>query len=458
MCGLAGFIRLSNERDPPAGVMDTFTNLFMTSQLRGFHSSGVAIQWKQKPKKKKRATLTGWVSHKALLSPFDILRRATYEMEKKGETRDATHDDIYPIAMLGHSRHATMGSVTAKNAHPFAFFNNRFIGTHNGTIHNADRVYRELVRDVAPLEGTKPASKDYGAKDCPASDSETVFYCIYRWGIDKVYPLIEGAWALVWYDQETGEINFVRNHARNLFFYWTPRWDSVFWSSEQMMIEFACRREMEEYEKEQCRMFTPHVLYTIDTTKSRMIPYQAKHFTWSKERSLNHHRYTPVVNKYKYPGASHLVDAPFTEEEIEKADAYWLKRQAERRRARSDTALPDVIHVGEKPGALFPRRGTNTVPNKFLQHSVEFTVDVKPTVQDRPSEEETNCLWCHKEIEHDDVTVIVPEEDRDGGGEVCSHCASNQSDVEGLIEMYPQLINNTEWQLIWWSLTDKKEA
>lgn len=123
-------------------------------------------------------------------------------------------------AFIGHNRLATKGKVNGSNAHPFEC--GSIIGAHNGTL------------DVPSfLELKKLAGQDYDV------DSEAVFACIAKVGIEETIKHMTGAWALVWYDADEDAMFFLRNKERPLWYAFEVGFKKMYWASEWEMIKAA---------------------------------------------------------------------------------------------------------------------------------------------------------------------------------------------------------------------------
>jgi predicted glutamine amidotransferase len=190
MCGLVGMAgNLDHSSKKALNAMLTL------SSLRGMHSTGVLFV-------KGKDNNTEVV--KQVGPPADLMDTRTYE---KLSSYDAT-------ILAGHTRHATVGNVSRVTAHPFEFSN--LIGMHNGT-----------------LQGWRGYLNDDEFFDV---DSECIYHNINELGVDAVIPSLRGAWALVWYDKETGQLNFLRNKERSLWYCFNEDKDRIFWASEYWML------------------------------------------------------------------------------------------------------------------------------------------------------------------------------------------------------------------------------
>jgi glucosamine 6-phosphate synthetase-like amidotransferase/phosphosugar isomerase protein len=108
---------------------------------------------------------------------------------KKAEPADKFVKRIKSIhhITIGHTRYATTGAITAKNAHPFN--SGDITGAHNGIVSN------HLTID-AKVE----------------VDSEVIFKLIDQVGFEKAFKKLSGSFAIVWHDTKLPDsINLVRS-------------------------------------------------------------------------------------------------------------------------------------------------------------------------------------------------------------------------------------------------------
>lgn len=210
MCGLVGI----------AGDLhfaDEFImkRLLLADYFRGPDSTGLA------------AIRTNGEAHVAKLSsnPIDLFGMTKFNSALNGNQSRA---------FIGHNRAATRGAVNSLNAHPFHF--KHIVGAHNGTLD------KESVK----------ALEDKLGMEYPV-DSMALFASIAEFGIDKTIKMCyegktsqDGAWALVWFDQNEGTINFLRNKHRPLYFAYIDAmketelgFKRLVWASEWWMIREA---------------------------------------------------------------------------------------------------------------------------------------------------------------------------------------------------------------------------
>ena len=121
--------------------------------------------------------------------------------------------------IIGHNRYATAGKINAINAHPFQV--GSLYGVHNGTLDN-----QSLLDD----------SRDFEV------DSENIYHHMEKNGLADTVSKLDGAYALVWYDESDKTINFVRNDERTLYYCLSEDKKSIFWASEGWMIQAAAAK------------------------------------------------------------------------------------------------------------------------------------------------------------------------------------------------------------------------
>lgn len=208
MCGLVGIAGNLFKPD-----VDIFNELLVADTFRGHHSTGVAAvpadkQWAPTILK---STVPGW------------------ELVENDRRYDSTVS-VSSHILMGHNRHATVGQVTKRNAHPF-WVHDFIVGMHNGTLTNKNKL------------------ADHGKF---GTDSEAALSSFATLGAIETLQLIEGAWAFVWFDYKKRTLNFTRNSQRPLSIVRSKKNDKLAWASEADMLRWILgrdRRKLDEWEE-----------------------------------------------------------------------------------------------------------------------------------------------------------------------------------------------------------------
>ena len=200
MCGIVGIfsptLLIQSE-------IDLFKGLLAADIIRGAHATGVI----------KVNTMTNSVAmHKRADDAYDFLANP--------DTKAFLDTDKGNI-LIGHNRYATMGDkADHNNAHPFQ--EGPITMVHNGG---------QSTWSLDLLEGYKEL----------AVDSHMVARTIATHGIKKaVTEHLDGAFTLVWYNNEEKTLNFIRNAERPL---WLAKYNgNLVWASEKGMLDLFLNR------------------------------------------------------------------------------------------------------------------------------------------------------------------------------------------------------------------------
>jgi hypothetical protein len=172
MCGIVGVI--SKHGTLSYYVKDLFTNMVRMDSVRGEDSTGVFGVSSSGLVDMMKGDTDGWK-----FTNSDAYDKFAKRIDKN-----------YKI-VIGHNRAATRGNVTPDNAHPFQ--EKHIMLVHNGTLRST--------------KGLKTTEVDSHAIAHALADHDPV----------QALAMLDGAYALVWYDASDKTLNLARNMERPLF-------------------------------------------------------------------------------------------------------------------------------------------------------------------------------------------------------------------------------------------------
>lgn len=220
MCGLVG-IYSSNMF---ARHKDVLATLLYLDTFRGKDSTGVAA-----------------IRHNADTA---IIKSTVPGYEFIEGPKLEQHLRFNDFCWIGHNRFGTIGRNIKMNAHPFDICDEDgsciLVGAHNGTLKN-----KHILVDNAKF----------------GTDSEAMFNQIAQTSIEETIPLLDGAWAISYYDHVKEELRFIRNKERSLFYAYEEGKKTMIWASEMWMIRVACARHNVKLEDDKVYTFTEDTLY-----------------------------------------------------------------------------------------------------------------------------------------------------------------------------------------------------
>lgn len=195
------------------GEINCIMQLGVMSQLRGVDSTGLVVVGREGNTKKLRNNIELQVCKDTEPAGFYLYSKDVSETLKKVSIVSG---------VIGHCRAATVGNVTAENAHPFTC--EHITGVHNGTL-------------MGPLETE--------AKKLGITDSEVLYQTMAEYGLQYTLDKcgFNSAYALVWVDRQHNTINFLRNNKRSLYMMYNKGHTTLLWASEKGMLNLLRERE-----------------------------------------------------------------------------------------------------------------------------------------------------------------------------------------------------------------------
>ncbi len=202
MCGIIGVASSEGFKEFAKRRNFFFDGLYADA-LRGMHSTGVlAVPTKYEDE---------IIIHKKAMPSYDFL-----------ETRSADNIikdiDKYKY-VVGHNRHATKGGISSRMAHPFNHGDISLV--HNGTLN---------TQYYLPKGSTF------------TSDSEAITYAINEQGSEETIKELDGAFALVWHNNNSDTLHMVRNDERPLSFGFVKGVNTMLFASEKRMLDWIALR------------------------------------------------------------------------------------------------------------------------------------------------------------------------------------------------------------------------
>lgn len=360
MCGLLGILGPGIIRDDLKMMRD----LAHVSGLRGMDSTGIL-----------QGTVNKW--RKELFvdkSTFDVAYWLYHHQQnEKGNKRILT--DVSANMILMHVRAATLGSITKENAHPFVIGSEEkgLIGFHNGTL--LDSKYR---------------------KDKDKTDSEQLYVDINERGLRTVIENMDkgSAFALVYYDRNTGEVTIIRNQMRSLYMAVNTKRSVLYYASERWMLEGCAERN--QIPIGDILYFEPMRSYTFrpDEVITKEVPdWRSEKFSFKVE--------PPVAAPANVQSPAARVKTRVKVEEgkvvVENADNI-LSFRNKTTDLKSKTAEPIIVG---KPNTADKRLNPNKIEHK-------------------------NCKYCNKDLDLYEQFIAK----RDGAAFVCAGCDTRMQEIK----------------------------
>lgn len=255
MCGIVGVIA---KQKMGLNNFDTkiFEQMLIVDQVRGTDGTGMFFNNKRNAKS------------------ISVLKGACDSTKFTSDKQfDTSMGIVYKEAnfVIGHNRASTKGSSIVKNTHPFRERHITLI--HNGTLNT----HKELNKEVEV-------------------DSHAICHSIAEIGHIETLKKIDGAFALVWFNAQDGNLYMCRNYQRPLSIIETST--SYIIASEPKMAEWIIDRNNTKVVKViNVKPYELHKFHISDmsTYTTETVEYKP----WVQQKKWNN--YTPPKKEYTQP-------------------------------------------------------------------------------------------------------------------------------------------------------------
>ena len=262
MCGIVGLITKATNGFAVKEI-EVITQMLHSDQVRG--SDGTGVFYNTKANKGMVKTL------KDAVPACDFIRTTAYSKATDTFLKDSNF-------VIGHNRSATKGKIDAECTHPFKEKHITLI--HNGTLNTQKELH-----------------------DTVEVDSHAICHSIAEIGAEETIKLLDGAFALVWWNAIDKTLNICRNSLRPLFIIETK--DNHIITSELELGEWMCNRHhytiVSKKAIEVKKIYTFHIkdmkTYTtkdIEFKKIEWLPLTTS--AWKDQNTYNDYTYE---NGYK---------------------------------------------------------------------------------------------------------------------------------------------------------------
>lgn len=304
MCGLVGVIT-KTKNGFNAKENDAFAQLLYADQLRGIDGTGIFYNSNKKTKNTIRTLKAPYKSSIFLASKeFDDARKVMFQ-----ESSFA----------IGHNRAATRGEKTHANTHPFR--EKHITLVHNGTLSSHKELHDDKEVEV---------------------DSHAICHSIANIGAKETLKKIDGAFALIWYDQTEKTLNFCRNWQRPLFII-ESEWCFILVSELELGLWIAKRNDLKVVKQEEVAVKKLYKFALDDTSK----------FT---TEDVDYYTYVSQASNHTWKGS--------WEGSYEYEDAYYKNYDKEKTvHNKKDFAFGELVRF--KPSPILRTAGTGQV--KYME-------------------------------------------------------------------------------------------
>ena len=260
MCGIFGFTkpRGSMSDEQMRLLRKSLTHIAKEASVRGEDSTGLAL-----------VGASGTNIYKTLTSSRKAIRTKAWS-----EILECINDDITTV--IGHTRYATTGTVTVRNAHPFKY--KHIVGAHNGMIYNWNKID--------------------GYDDSMEVDSEVIFSRLSKKQYKTALEGLSGYFALSWVDENPHDLYLSRDEDGPIQVAYWKKAKVLFWASTKDILKSGLDKSglnLKSWSLKSDKIYQYHTQafnnkLTFDT-QSLDLQKSYKKFSFASEYSYSNHNF-----------------------------------------------------------------------------------------------------------------------------------------------------------------------
>jgi len=203
MCGVFGLAKKADSQNNFQIEQSRLVLQYLAdeSSVRGTDSTGIAFISKES-----RSIF------KTVMPSFDMIEHEDWEEKIIPELNRST------TAVLGHVRLATHGTISVRNAHPFAI--GKVVGAHNGVLNNHNELAKKMNKTIEV-------------------DSEAIFGAINKNKIKNALEKIDGDYAITFIKDDPSIVYLARESSRPLCVAYWKKAKILFWASTELILHTA---------------------------------------------------------------------------------------------------------------------------------------------------------------------------------------------------------------------------
>lgn len=287
------------------------------------------------------------------------------------------------ISVIGHTRAATTGDITTRNAHPFRY--GHIIGAHNGIISNWDE-----------LDGYKKKME---------VDSEIIFSRLSRLSYKDALEELYGYYAVSFVDHRSRMLHLAKESQAPLRLSYWKNAKTLFWGSTDQILKEGLQKEgitIDTYD------MPDNSILRFDTNKFSDKPFYKQEEIQPKRKYFSFNK-TWNTNSYSsyndYPYTNYLDDTCLLCDKKVKGEDLYCKKCSKKHKVQCD-GCAELFLIKDLHNIDYAYGDYDMLCNKCLKEEAVKTSSFK------------ECDWCGDEYD--------PSTTNDESG-VCQWCQSRDN-------------------------------